>query len=68
MSRRIFESFDPNHGLTPLEKFEFATILKVNFYSLEGLLFPLQYRKSKFQGFFLQKTKYINFGPKCWTN
>ena len=41
MSRRIFESFDPNHGLTPLEKFEFATIFKVNFYSLEGLLFPL---------------------------
>lgn len=55
MSRRIFESFDPNHGLTPLEKCEFATIFKVNFYSLEGLLFSLQYRESNFKVYFCQK-------------
>ena len=50
--------FDQNHGLTPLQKFEFCHFLKRHFYVKEYLLFYLEYQQIIFLGLFCPNTNY----------
>ena len=50
--------FDQNHGLTPLQKFQFFfTFLKRNFNVKESLLFYLEYQQTIFCRLILPKNK-----------
>ena len=62
--------FVQNHGLTPLEKWQFFDFLNL-FYSLERPFFVLEYRKTHFRGLYCLKKvveKMANFEPKPWVN
>ena len=49
---------DKNHGLTPLEKYQFSMVLTSCFYSLERRFFVPEYHKRHFPGLYcLKKTK-----------
>ena len=60
-----------NHGLIPLEKFEFFDFLNFCFYRLARRYFVIEYRETYFPGLFcLQKKvgKIAIFEPKPWVN
>ena len=48
---------DQNHGLAPLEKWQFFDFLNFFFYSLDRRFFVLEYRKRHFPGLFCPKKK-----------
>ena len=50
--------FDQNHGLTPLQKFEFCHCFENKFYVKESFLFYLEYQQTTFIGLFCPKTNY----------
>ena len=43
-----FQIFDQNHGLTPLEKSQFLTVLTFCFYSLKKFFSFLEYHPTHF--------------------
>ena len=53
---------DQNHGLTPLEKYQFLDFWNFLFYSLEKPFFVLEYRKTHYPGLYCRKKK----GSKKW--
>ena len=55
--------FDQNHGLTPLEKFNFSTFLTLFFWGLERRFFVLEYCKSHFPGLYCKKKKDMEKWP-----
>ena len=63
--------FDQNHGLTPLEKWQFFHFLAFLFYSLKRRFCVLEYRKIHFPLVYCLKKKFgkmANFLTKPWTN
>ena len=56
-----------NHGLTPLEKYQFFDFLNFLFLQLRKAFFVLEYRKTHFPGLYCLKKKVPKmaiFGPK----
>ena len=63
--------FDQNHGLTPLEKWQFFHFLIFCFYSVKRRFFVLEYLKTHFPSVYCLRKKFgkmPNFWPKPWTN
>ena len=57
---------DENHGLTPLEKWQFFDFLNLFFYSLERRFFVLEYRKQRpFLGLYCLKKRSWKNGHFC---
>ena len=54
---------DQNHGLAPLEKWQFFDFLNFFFYSLDRRFFVLEYRKRHFPGLFCLKKKKLEKRP-----
>ena len=60
---------DKNHGLTPLEKFEFFDFLNSCFYSLEKRFLLQNIAKDIFLAYIRKKVgKIAIFGQKPWVN
>ena len=57
MEKRPF--LDQKHGLTPLEKYEFFTLINLWFFFLERRFLVLEYRKRYFPAQFCQKKKEV---------
>ena len=61
-----FPLLEKNHGLTPLEKFQFLTFWTLCFYSLARRFFVVEYHKRRFPGLYCLKKKLKKNGH-FWT-
>ena len=66
MEKRPF--LDQKHGLTPLEKYEFFTLINLWFFFLERRFLVLEYRKRHFPAQFCQKKKKLEKWPSLKQN